>query len=398
MGEVWREHPSFELVEQASEVTGRDVARLLLAADQETLTRTDNSQLATFVLSLVVLDAAERVGLEPGALAGHSLGEYSALVASGALDFEDGLRLVAERGSAMQQASEDSPGTMAAVLGLEDDAVESACGLAEGDVWVANYNAPGQVVIAGTHDAVAEAGRIAKDLGGRRVLPLPVGGAFHTPLMSPARDRLRKALAEVAFRAPEPAVVANVDARHHDGADEWHRLLSAQLCSPVRWRQSLDTLFESAANTLVEIGPGNVLTGLARRVLPGDAVAVSVSTPDDLDRLIEMLAGHSPAVQAAAEARTGERFHIFERLVLSPAAGLFEPDPSVTSLIPGAGRGTRQPVTVEVGGLIGLVGSTEVRSAFEGSLEGVLVLPGERVTTGQPVAWLRAAASEAAAK
>lgn len=398
MGEAWRDHPSFELVDQASEIAGRDIAALLLDADHETLTRTDNSQLATFVQSLVVLDATERVGLEPGALAGHSLGEYSALVASGALDFEDGVRLVAERGAAMQQASEDCPGTMAAVLGLDDDAVESACGLAEGDVWVANYNAPGQVVIAGAHDAVSEAGRIAKELGSRRVLPLPVGGAFHTPLMSAARDRLRKALAEVAFRAPEPAVVANVDARRHDRADEWHRLLSAQLCSPVRWRHSLDTLFEDGTSTIVEIGPGSVLTGLARRVLPaGDAVAVSVSTPHDLDKLIDMLAGHSAAAQAAAEARTGERFHIFERLVLSPAAGLFEPDPSVSSLIPGPVRGVRRPVNVEVGGLIGRVGSTEVRSAFEGSVEGVLVLPGERVTTGQPVAWLRVALPDAPA-
>jgi [acyl-carrier-protein] S-malonyltransferase len=397
MGAAWRDHPSFELVEQASEVTGRDVAALLLEADQATLTRTDNAQLATFVQSLVVLDAAERVGLEPGALAGHSLGEYSALVASGALDFEDGLRLVAERGAAMHQASEDSPGTMAAVLGADDDTVESACILAEGDVWVANYNAPGQVVIAGTHDAVAVAGRIVKELGAKKVLPLPVGGAFHTPLMAPARDRLRKALASVTFRDPEPATVANVDARHHSGAHEWHRLLSAQLCSPVRWRQSLETMLSSGANTLVEIGPGNVLTGLARRVLPaGDSVAVSVSSPDDLDRLIEILAGHSPAAQAAADARSGERFHISERLILSPAAGLFEPDPAVSSLVPGPRRATGKPVTMEVGGLIGTVGATEVRSAFEGSLEGVLVLPGERVSSGQPVAWLRVDPGEAA--
>ncbi len=399
MGASWEHHPSFELVELASDVTGHDVAALLLRADPETLRRTDNAQLATFVLSLVVLDAAERVGLEPAALAGHSLGEYSALVAAGALDFEDGLRLVAERGAAMHQAAQDAPGTMAAVLGLDEDTVESACLRAEGDVWVANYNAPGQVVIAGTHDAVAEAGRIVKELGGKKVLPIAVEGAFHTPLMAPARDRLRKALGEVSFRRPEPAVIANVDARAHAGAHEWQRLLSAQLCSPVRWRHTLEALLAAGANTIVEVGPGRVLTGLARRVVPAaDTIAVSVSTPDDLDTLIEMLAGHSPGMQAAADARAGERFHISERLILSPATGLFEPDASVTSLVPGSPASRRHAVRVEVGGLIGRVGSSEVRSAFEGSLEGVLVLPGERVASGQPVAWLRAAIAGVLAK
>ncbi len=399
MGAPWEEHPSFELVKQASDVTGRDLRALLLEADQETLTRTDNAQLATFVLSLVVLDAAERVGLEPGSLAGHSLGEYSALVASGALDYEDGLRLVSERGAAMQHAAEVAPGTMAAVLGLDDDAVEASCLRAEGDVWVANYNAPGQVVIAGTAEAVDEAGSIARELGGRKVLPIPVGGAFHTPLMAPARDRLRKALSETRFVAPEPPVVANVDARPHAKTDDWRRLLSAQLCSPVRWRQTIEAMLQAGAQTIVELGPGGVLSGLARRMLPtADTVAVSVATPDDLDKLIDLLAGHSTAMQQAAEDRTGERFHISERLVLSPAAGVFTPDDSVAALVPGPKRDPSDPVAVHVGDLIGHVGPHEVRSPFEGSLEGVLVLPGERVTSGQPVAWLRAVTVGAVAR
>ncbi|MGH9291150.1 MAG: ACP S-malonyltransferase [Acidimicrobiales bacterium] len=393
MGAAWKDHPSFELVAQASEVTGRDVAQLLLESDQETLTRTDNAQLATFVQSLVVLDATERVGLEPGACAGHSLGEYSALVASGALGYEDGLRLVQERGAAMQHAAEHEPGTMAAVLGLDDDAVEAACGRAEGDVWVANYNAPGQVVIAGSEEAVAEAGRIARELGAKKVLSIPVGGAFHTPLMSPARDRLRKALSTVSFRLPQPPVVANVDARPHGGPGDWPGLLSSQLCSPVRWRQTVERLLADGTQTFAELGPGGVLTGLARRVLPSpDTVAISVATPDDLDKLIDVLAGHTSAAQAAAERRSGERFHISERLILAPAAGLFEPDASVTSLVPGSPVAGRRPVPIEVGGLIGHVGAAEVRSAFEGSVEGVLVLRGERVGAGQPVAWLRATA------
>jgi [acyl-carrier-protein] S-malonyltransferase len=278
---------------------------------------------------------------------------------------------------------------------MDDDAVESACTLAEGDVWVANYNAPGQVVIAGTVEAVAEAGRVAKSMGGKKVLPIPVGGAFHTPLMSPARDRLRKALASATFHAPEPSVVANVDARSHPESEDWQRLLSAQLCSPVRWRQTLDALAAAGTQTFLELGPGGVLTGLARRVLPTfETIAVSVSTPDDLDRLLESLAGRSAAQQEAIDDRVGERFHMSERLVVSPSAGLFEPDATLAGLIPGPGDGTRAPVQIEVGGLIGLVGQTQIRSAFAGSLEGVLVLPGERVTTGQPVAWLRASTKE----
>jgi len=391
MGAPWQDHPSFELVDQASEITGRDVAQLLIAADQETLKRTDNAQLATFVLSLVVLDAAERVGLVPALCAGHSLGEYTALVAAGALDYEDGLRLVAERGAAMQHAAEVAPGTMAAVLGLDDDAVEAACTLAEGDVWVANYNAPSQVVIAGTADAVAEAGRLAKGMGAKKVLPIPVGGAFHTPLMSPARDRLRKAVAAVGFREPDPAVVANVDARVHPDPEDWPRLLSAQLCSPVRWRQTVDTLVTAGTQSFIELGPGGVLTGLARRMLPSsESIAAAVGTPDELDRLLESLAGRSAAQQAAIDHRAGERFHMSERLVVAPVAGLFEPDPGVVALSPGPGGPSREPIAIEVGGLIGHVGMSEVRSAFAGSLEGILVLAGERVSAGQPVAWLRA--------
>ena len=191
MGRPWVEHPSWEVVTEASEVAGRDLARLLLEAEQDKLTLTGNAQLASFVLSLVVLDAIERVGVEPTLCAGHSLGEYTALAAAGALGFEDGVRLVVERGEAMHHAAEEQPGTMAAVLGASDDDAEAAFQRAEGDVWVANYNAPGQVVISGEPEAVKRAGAIAKELGARKVMPLPVAGAFHTILMAPARARLR---------------------------------------------------------------------------------------------------------------------------------------------------------------------------------------------------------------
>ena len=194
MGEPWIDHPSWEFVGEASEAAERDLSYLLLEAPIEELTRTENAQLATTVLSLVVLDAVERLGLTPAACAGHSLGEYTALVASGALTFEDGIQLVGARGNAMARAGEESPGTMAALLGISDYDAEAACQRAEGDVWVANYNAPGQVVIAGTTEAVKRASDLAKDLGARRVLPIPVSGAFHTPLMAAARSALRKAL------------------------------------------------------------------------------------------------------------------------------------------------------------------------------------------------------------
>jgi len=399
MGRPWTEHPSWEVVEEASVVGNRDVARLLLEAELDELTLTANAQLATFVLSLVVLDAIERVGIEPTLCAGHSLGEYTALVASGALGFEEGVRLVIERGEAMHHAAEERPGTMAAVMGADDDTVEAACQRAESEVWVANYNAPGQVVIAGTREAVDAAGAIAKELGARRVVPFPVAGAFHTALMSPARSWLRKALSDTVFSAPEIPVVANVDARAHPGADEWRGLLSAQLCSPVRWRQSLVTLAGLGATRFVEVGPGGVLTGLARRVLP-DAAAVAVATPDDLDGLVDAVAG-SETWSAYASAHQGEHLYTSERVVISPAAGVFEraaglgaPGPAGLGDAGTAGPG-QQGTAVAVGDLLGTVGTAEVRTPFAGTVVAFLAHPGERVAGGEPIAWLRVPADGA---
>ena len=179
MGAPWKDHPSWELVTEASDVAGRDVGALLLTADADTLMLTRNSQLTTFVLSMVAFDAITRVGIEAVGHAGHSLGEYSALTAAGVLDFADAVQLVSERGDAMQAAADEQDGTMAAVLGLDDDQVDIACARVAGDVWVANYNAPGQVVIAGAPDAVAEAGDVAKELGAKRLLALPVLSLIH---------------------------------------------------------------------------------------------------------------------------------------------------------------------------------------------------------------------------
>lgn len=376
MGRAWADHPSWELVADASAATGRDVAHLLVDAGAEELTATRNAQLATFTLSLVVLDAVERLGIAPNLAAGHSLGEYTALVATGALAFDEGARLVAERGEAMQAAAAERPGTMAAVLGLDDEAANAACRRLDTELWVANYNAPGQVVVAGTVEAVGAVGPAAKELGAKKVMLLPVGGAFHTPLMAPARDRLREALAGADFTDPEVPVVANVDALPHAGAAEWEQLLSAQLCNPVRWRQSLLALAAAGATTFVELGAGGVLTGLARRTVPA-AVALAVAAPGDLDKLVEALAGEGP-LHAYASAHHGEHLYVTERLVIAPAPGLFEPTRPVGA-------------PVEVGGVVGTVSGVEVRSPFAGELMGMLAIPGERLTQGQPVAWLRAA-------
>jgi [acyl-carrier-protein] S-malonyltransferase len=396
MGEGWVDHPSWEVVDEASAISGRDVGRLLLHADKDELTLTANAQLATYVLSLVVLDAIERIGVEPTICAGHSLGEYSALTASGALAFEDGIRLVVERGDAMHEAAEERPGTMAAVLGADDDTVESACQRAEGDVWVANYNGEGQVVVAGDPEAVARAGELAKGLGARKVMAFAVAGAFHTPLMAPARARLRKALAETPFASPEVPVVANVDARVHDEPGDWPGLLSAQLCSPVRWRQTLAALEDKGTSAVVEVGPGGVLTGLARRALPG-ARTLAVASPADLDSLVDAIAGST--WHAFAAAHQGEHLYTSERVVVSPAAGVFEPAPVVVAPGPGnggPGGGGGAPGTdlgaggeVSVGDLLGTVGPLEVRTPFAGRVVGYLVHRGERVMPGQPVAWLR---------
>ncbi len=379
------EHPSWELVRDASDVVGRDIGHLLCDAAAPDLAETRNAQLATFTLSLVVLDAVERLGVEPSLCAGHSLGEYTALAASGAIGFEEGLRLVAERGEAMQDVADDRPGKMAAPLGVSDDDAEVACQRAESEVWVANYNAPGQVVVAGTEDGVDAAIGVARSMGMRKAVTLAVRGPFHTPLMVPARQRLRKALAEVTFDSPGVPVVANVDARPHADPADWPGLLSTQLCSPVRWRHTLVNLYEESHDlVMVELGGGGVLTGLARRTLPGVRVA-SVASPSDLDAFLQSLAeGAELASQGG-----GEHLYVSERIVVSPTTGTFEPEQRFASLPPGSSIPSGDGLPLAVGDPVGKVGEMDVRSAFAGRLVGLLAHSGERVVDGQPVAWLR---------
>jgi [acyl-carrier-protein] S-malonyltransferase len=375
MGRPWVGHESWELVDEASDICGRDVAALLLDTDAEELKDTRNAQLTTFVSSLMVLDAVERLGIEPSFCAGHSLGEYTALTATGALSFDDGVRLVVERADAMHEAGISSPGTMAAVLGLDDDMVEVACRRADSEVWVANYNASGQVVIAGSVDGVASAGAVAKELGAKKVMPLQVSGAFHTPFMTSARDRLRKAIADASPRDTEVPVISNVDALAHNMGDEWASLLSAQLSSPVRWKHCLITMSELGVTDFVELGPGGVLTGMAKRTIEG-ARTISVATPEELDKLIEWVNAGVTTTPLQVE---GEHLFAVERLVVSPAAGVFTPVGDMT-----------EGHSINVGTILGNVGDAEVRSPFAGVLQAYIAVEGERVTPRQPIAWLRA--------
>ena len=374
MGRPWQGHESWELIEEASDVAGRDVAALLLDADAEELRDTRNAQLTTFVSSLMVLDAVERLGIEPSFCAGHSLGEYTALVATGALSFDDGVRLVVERADAMHEAGLATPGTMAAVLGLDDDDVEIACRRADSDVWVANFNAPGQIVIAGSPEGVAKASDIAKELGAKRVMPLQVSGAFHTPFMTAARDRLRVAITAASPRDTEVPVVSNVDALLHATGDEWSSLLSAQLSNPVRWKHCLLTLAAEGVTGFVELGPGGVLTGMAKRTVENSRT-ISVATPDELDKLIEWVDASAPITAGQIE---GEHLFAIERLVVSPSAGVFTPIGDVTN-----------GMLIEVGRVLGHVGDHEVRSPFAGVVQSYIAVEGERVTSRQPIAWLR---------
>ena len=374
MGRPWTEHDSWDLVEEASDVSGRDVARLLLDADANELKDTRNAQLTTFVSSLMVLDAVERLGVEPSFCAGHSLGEYTALTATGALGFDDGVRLVVERAEAMHEAGQNNPGTMSAILGLDDELVEVACRRADSDVWVANFNAPGQVVIAGSAEGVARAVDIAKELGAKKAMSLPVSGAFHTPFMTPARERLREAIAAAQPRDTEVPIVSNVDAIAHDHGDEWASLLSAQLSSPVRWKHCLITLADLGVTGFAELGPGGVLTGMAKRTIEGSRT-ISVATPDELDKFIEWVNNAAPTKLQQHE---GEHLFAVERLVVSPASGVFAPKTSV-----------QQGDHITIGQTLGMIGETPVVSVFEGILQSFIAVDGERVTLRQPIAWLR---------
>ena len=261
------------LLTQANDLLGFSLTDLMFAGTDEDLRRTDVTQPAIFVHSVAQFVA--RPELVPAMTAGHSLGEFSALVAAGVLRFEDALPLVARRAQAMQAACEEQPGTMAAILGLADEVVERICQeiTADGDVVVAaNYNCPGQLVISGSAAGVARACEALKAAGAKRALPLPVGGAFHSPLMQSAAAALAEAIEKTTFAEARCPVYQNVDARPHTAPAEIKANLLAQLTAPVRWTQLVQAMAADGATEFVECGPGKVLQGLVKKIVPTASV------------------------------------------------------------------------------------------------------------------------------
>lgn len=251
------------MFELANEILGFRITDIMFTGTAEELKQTKVTQPAVFLHSVVL---AKVLGAEPIAVAGHSLGEFSALVVAGALSFEEGLRLVAKRANAMQMACEMEQGTMAAVINLSDEIIERVCDEIEGVVVAANYNCPGQLVISGAVDAVNEACVKLKEAGARRALVLPVGGAFHSPLMEPARRELAEAIEKADFKQPTCPIYQNVDAKPHTNPEEIKANLIAQLTAPVRWTQIVKSMVEDGVKSYMELGPGTVLQGLVRKI------------------------------------------------------------------------------------------------------------------------------------
>lgn len=261
-----------DLFEKANEILGFRITDLMFNGTEEDLKQTKVTQPAIFLHSVLL---AKNLGddFKPSMVAGHSLGEFSALVAAGALSFEEGLKLVSKRAQAMQKACEAQPSTMAAVLALSDEKVEEICNSVDGVVAPANYNCPGQVVISGTVEAINEACEKMKEAGAKRALVLKVGGAFHSPLMQPAQEELAEAIAAAKFNTPVCPVYQNVDAKPHTDPEEIKANLIKQLTAPVRWTQDVQAMIADGADDFTELGPGKVLQGLISKI--NKEVAVS---------------------------------------------------------------------------------------------------------------------------
>ena len=260
------------LFERANDILGFRLTDIMFEGTDEQLKQTNVTQPAIFLHSVVLASTIENFA--PDMVAGHSLGEFSALVAAGALSFEDGLRLVSKRAAAMQRACDQNPSTMAAVLGLDDTTIESICASVADEVVVpANYNCPGQIVISGSFAGVQAAGELLKTAGAKRVLPLQVGGAFHSPLMEPAREQLAEAINNTVFSAPRCPVYQNVNAQASTDVVVIKANLIAQLTAPVRWTQSVQNMVADGATQFVECGPGKVLQGLVKKIHPAAETA-----------------------------------------------------------------------------------------------------------------------------
>jgi len=251
--------------EQANAILGFNITKIMFGENTEALKETKVTQPAIFLHSTILSEVMGK-RFDPHMLAGHSLGEFSALVSAGVLSFENGLQLVYERALAMQVACNESPGTMAAIIGLKDDVVESICEKTPGIVIAANYNCPGQLVISGTKEAVKKACITFSEAGARRALHLPVGGAFHSPLMEPAKTRLAKAIENSTFNAPSCPIYQNVSAVGTSNPKVIKSNLIAQLTAPVRWTQTIQQMITDGATHFTEVGPGKVLQGLIKKI------------------------------------------------------------------------------------------------------------------------------------
>jgi [acyl-carrier-protein] S-malonyltransferase len=388
MGLDWAEPTdgAFDLYGWASACLGWDLVKTLRDASADELRQTYIAQPAIFTVSVAVLRELEKAGVRPQFVAGHSLGEFSALVAADVISFEAGLTLVARRAAAMQRAADANPGSMSSVLGLSREAVEMAVGkAAAGDVLaVANDNAPGNVVVSGQWPALERLPAAAKELGAKRVVPLNVGGAFHSPLMQPAAEEFTQFLATAPLADPTVPVVANASADAHSTADELRDLLGQQLTGPVRWVESVRKMVALGVDTFVEVGPGTVLSGLVKRSAEG----VRILTAADL-------AGVAAVAEAVVEERDfdhqvnndeqGEVVFLEERFAVSPGHGRFYPTATLR-------RSDKGPY-VEQGDVIGEIrngrSSIPVRSAFRGWVTTQLAFEGELVTPGQILVGLR---------
>lgn len=283
-------YESFELAKeyyhQADEIMGKPISKISFEGPMEKITETHITQPAIFTLSVILFELMKQKHTTPELVAGHSLGEYSALVAAGAFDFAEGLRLVKIRSQAMQAASEERPGTMAAIIGLEKQKVAEACSAASGQgiVQPANYNSSGQIAISGEVDAVREAMEHAKELGARRAIELVVSGAFHSPLMNSAKKKMKEALESVEVRNTSIPVYVNVSAKAVTAGDELKMALIDQIDHPVLWIQTIEKMIQNGADRFYEVGPGTVLAGLMRRI-NRDMECTNVSSYRDLAKL-----------------------------------------------------------------------------------------------------------------
>jgi len=375
-----------ELYQWASACLGWDLAETLRTASPDELRQTYIAQPAIFCVSVAALRALETAGVpRPAFVAGHSLGEFSALVAAGALSFEAGLLLVARRAEAMQRAADARPGSMSSVLGLSAEGVEMAVeATAQGQVLaVANDNAPGNVVVSGEWAALERLPAAAKELGARRVVPLNVGGAFHSPLMAPAVQAFQPHLAAAPLRDPSIPVVANATAEPVTSAEELRELLARQLTGRVRWTESVRRMAALGVDTFIEVGPGTVLGGLIMRTVEGTRV-LSAANAEGMAGVADALRMQAEGDVAKGEGQ-GEVVVLPERFAVSPGHGRFYPvTPS---------RFTDEGPYVEQGDLLGEVrngaASIPVRSPFRGWVMAHLAWEGELVTPGQILLSLR---------